>query len=1041
MSPKISIIVPISHCSQHLDQTLSSICKQSLKDIEIICVNGIEDEQTELWINNAIGNDSRVKRIDLIHKVEFELYNAGLEAATGEYVHFLLPNDRILDFAYEALYNKTQRYNLDYLHFATAPYNRKTKQVLDIPQFNLQNLEAGDFNRILNFDATSLLYTLDSSAWTGLYRRSFLQKYAINFGTHPVQFELFFFWSTITHELRAAISRDCLILHDFREPKLPEGKKAFDLFKKHLEALDILRASLSERNVPEDLVTIALSQSIRPCIDASWHAALNEVDAPEVSHKIEACIRTLPGPLWNDAFKWLKTAQKAVAVNCPPKPKTYNAIPFFHKKSVHPAVSIVIPTYNQEEYLNQALYSLTTQTLEDLEFICINDGSTDHSLAIYHEYATIDKRFHLIDKPNTGYGNSMNRGIDIARGKYLGILEPADYVLPEMYERLYSIANRKSLDFIKGDFYTFGTDANGIEDLRLNCLSRDNSYYGQIINPSSNIKTFTFIMNTWSGIYSMNFLNKWHIRHNETPGASFQDNGFWFQTFARATRAQFIKTPFYMNRRDKAASSVASSDKMYAMTKEYEYIHDWLCSEPGLLERYESIYWRKKLDNAFFTYHRMPLAAKAEYAEHMRSEFTEPLAQGKINRELSDEVHWKLLAEIIADPKTFAEKIRVSVIMPVHNAERYIRETLDCLVYQQDYTVEFICVDDGSTDSTAEILDEYAKKFNHIKVIRQQNAGAGTARNVGMKYAQGEYLMFLDCDDIYELTLLRTAYEKAYLQNSDMVVFRSDDYFEDMGTYRKAEGSVRTNLLPAMRPFAGEDIYFDIFRAFIGWPWDKLFRADFVRKYDLKFQEQRTTNDMLFVFSAIVRAKRISTIDAVLAHHRRASGSLSVTREKSWRCFYDALVALRSRLHQWGLWERYERDFINYALHFALWNLNTLRGETYEMLFDQLKHEWFEDLGIVGKPASYFYHQDDYESYIFICDNDASLYISRRISLLVEKNRKQADRLTDIRSDYRNLNKQFKANTSQLEKIRSTSAFKVGTKLLALGYSLQLIKK
>jgi hypothetical protein len=84
----------------------------------------------------------------------------------------------------------------------------------------------------------------------------------------------------------------------------------------------------------------------------------------------------------------------------------------------------------------------------------------------------------------------------------------------------------------------------------------DTSYYGRVINVSEELEVFRFIMNTWSGIYKKDFLLENNIWHNETPGASYQDNGFWFQTFLHGKRAFFLKKAFYMNRRDNPNSSV-----------------------------------------------------------------------------------------------------------------------------------------------------------------------------------------------------------------------------------------------------------------------------------------------------------------------------------------------------------------------------------------------------------------------------------------------------------------------------------------------------
>ena len=274
---------------------------------------------------------------------------------------------------------------------------------------------------------------------------------------------------------------------------------------------------------------------------------------------------------------------------------------------------------------------------------------------------------------------------------------------------------------------------------------------------------------------------------------------------------------------------------------------------------------------------------------------------------------------------------------------------------------EVICVDDGSTDSTPEILAEYAARDPRVRVVTQANAGAGAARNKGMEFARGEYLSFLDADDIFEPGMLELAYDRALAEDSDVVVFRCDEYDEDADEFHATDWSLRPSLLPGGRPFAGEEVLQNFFKAFMGWTWDKLFRTEFVRREGLRFQEQRTTNDLLFTYSALLGAERISTLSTLLVHRRIHAGSLSVTREKSWRCFYDALLALRARLEDWDLYERREQDFVNYALNFSLWHLDTIAGPAYYELYDALKGGWLEDLGVLGRSPDYFYNSVDLE--------------------------------------------------------------------------------
>ena len=306
----------------------------------------------------------------------------------------------------------------------------------------------------------------------------------------------------------------------------------------------------------------------------------------------------------------------------------------------------------------------------------------------------------------------------------------------------------------------------------------------------------------------------------------------------------------------------------------------------------------------------------------------------------------------------------VSVIVPVYNVEPYLPQCLDSIVNQTLKNIEIICVNDSSTDNSLNILNHYAEKDPRIKVVTQPNGGAGAARNRGLSLAAGKYLSFLDSDDFFEPDMLELAYNKAVCDKADFVVFQSDQYYTDRKEFVSVPWTLREKEIPPYTPFNHRQMTDNIFKVFVGWAWDKLYDREFVEKNHLRFQEQRTSNDMLFVFSGVAVAKRISVVKKVLAHQRRdANDSLSKTRENSWHCFYDALSALRDRLKSEGLYDELEKDYINYALHFSLWNIRTLAEPTRSRLIEKMKSQWFSDLGIAGKSGDYFYNQKEFKEY------------------------------------------------------------------------------
>lgn len=250
-------------------------------------------------------------------------------------------------------------------------------------------------------------------------------------------------------------------------------------------------------------------------------------------------------------------------------------------------VSIIVPVYNVEKYLEKCLQSAMNQTLQDIEIICINDGSTDNSLQIIKKMAEKDPRIKIVDKANAGYGQTMNIGIDLSKGKYIVFLESDDYILPDLCETLYEKCEEHNLEIIKTDFFEFKT-REGKAYSRYQKISDHNNYL-QILSPKSSPNLFFTTMNTWTCMYKKEYIDKYRIRHNETPGASYQDNGFWFQTLMYCKRMYLLDQAFYMYRQDNPNSSIYNKGKVSAFSDEYAFIRKKIETYEGDKESFFNI--------------------------------------------------------------------------------------------------------------------------------------------------------------------------------------------------------------------------------------------------------------------------------------------------------------------------------------------------------------------------------------------------------------------------------------------------------------------
>ena len=240
------------------------------------------------------------------------------------------------------------------------------------------------------------------------------------------------------------------------------------------------------------------------------------------------------------------------------------------RKKIVIDISVIIPIYNVEKYIQQCMESVIGQTFANLEIICVDDGSTDGSAEILDRYATYDARVVVIHNENHGYGYSVNYGIKHAKGKYLAVVESDDYILPDMYALLFSVAEAQQAEIVKGDFCEFRS-SHGIEYTVQHNYSV-HGLYNFIFKPTETLESFFDFSFTWNGIYLNSFIKKYNIFHNETPGAAFQDTGFWFQTMMYASRVYYLNQSIYMYRKDNYGASTYDRKKVQAFVDETEFI-------------------------------------------------------------------------------------------------------------------------------------------------------------------------------------------------------------------------------------------------------------------------------------------------------------------------------------------------------------------------------------------------------------------------------------------------------------------------------------
>ena len=315
-------------------------------------------------------------------------------------------------------------------------------------------------------------------------------------------------------------------------------------------------------------------------------------------------------------------------------------------------ISIIIPIYNAEKYLYEAMNSVITQSYKNLEIICINDGSTDNSLSIIEDYALKDNRIKIINKLNSGYGATVNTGIKQATGDYIAIFEPDDILLPNIYENLLNEITNNNLEVVKCNFYYYWEKKN--KSKRSGLVSQCSQK--KPFNALTKLKIFSCHASVWAGLYKKSFLIDNDIRFLETPGASFQDMSFNFKVLALAKKIKLIKTPLLYYRQDNSSSSVNNPAKVYCICDEYNELTDFLnkhcdikiyLNTQKLVNQYRAYKWNlNRLDNKY----------KPEFLQKFSDTFKNFMEQNEIKKDFYKSIKKSEINLLISDKNKYIKK-------------------------------------------------------------------------------------------------------------------------------------------------------------------------------------------------------------------------------------------------------------------------------------------------------------------------------------------------------------------------------------------------
>lgn len=418
-------------------------------------------------------------------------------------------------------------------------------------------------------------------------------------------------------------------------------------------------------------------------------------------------------------------------------------------------ISIIVPIYNVENYLKSCLDSVMSQTFKDFEVLMVNDGSTDNSATICQAYAECDSRFRYFEKENGGLSDARNYGLDRAQGSYITFLDADDFLFENYLEKLYQASRLSDSDILIGGYCRFdGSDFYFYNDhfKSESLISFTSAQAIQVLDSMLDVPFLTFSI-ACGKLFKRDLFNELRFPY----GKYAEDQFLIWKLYMKADKIHVFNNASYVYRMNPSGLSSVFS------LKHLDYI-DALEERIRATKDLEGI----DIQHSFNMYDYVLQRMLGRLEEH---QFLEDADKVREKLELAKQKEYPFLLEQKND--------LISIIVPIYNVEKYLRMCLDSIENQTYSNLEVLLIDDGSTDDSGKVCQEYVARDSRFRYIKKENGGASDARNFGIDRASGEYLSFVDSDDWLAPTYVEDLYQVAKRTHADTVVAHYTIYNEE----------------------------------------------------------------------------------------------------------------------------------------------------------------------------------------------------------------------------------------------------------------------
>jgi len=1057
--PAVSVIIPLYNAEKYIAECLDSILLQTFQDFEVIVVDDCSTDKSIEIVESyreKFGGRLRLARTETNSGSGCLPRNIGLSLAGGEYVFFADADNFMLLTALETLYTAAKENGADVVYTAAYYDLRKLNDVRvsrdgkgkDALKKNVDGkpeLTVGEFEKNLH-----KLFAEENfrKAWAKFVRRDFLIENEILFPNIKVDGD--YIWSINVYCRAKNFLRLTTPLYFYRsyaakrvtrKRKKPANQISYwvSAFVTWLKALNDLtnKIELLKQNPP--WVYQASMDHFKYCLSWMSDEVVNRLyskDTYEVLLREFADDKDTLDFIVPFFFSLVANREKLVNKTQKQVGKLEDEISQQNKQiksmsaSLCPAVSIIIPMYNAEKFIGEALDSILAQTLQNFEVIVVDDCSKDSSYRVVESYIPkFNGRLKLsrMEKNSGAAPAPRNKGFGFSRGEYIFFMDVDDVFTKTALEEMYTLAKDYNADVVYCEKY-FMSKGTG-EDFIKNAYPADTSIqYGGFVDKPTLISNDLaerlrdlyerrFWVTPWQRLVKRELLSENRITFPEIIGS---DDVVWcFQVLCCAKRFLRVPNACYIRRmydesftKSKKPINKLMHQWMDILIRGLKFADNFMSKLSSFREnpalRYDALLTLSKSSfNVMYPHYKNLLPE--EIFNIFLTEFAKDTGNNdvlvaflctrvcSIDKELRDTKNKlkragevakdkdKRIAELEAEirrlksgesrsvsklaPATFTNPA-ISVVIPMYNAEEFIGECLDSLLIQTFQDFEVIVANDCSTDDSVEIVENYAPKFKgRLKLTStKKNSGGGgyIPRNLGLNFASGEYVIFLDSDDFLLGTALETLYNAAKEHDAD-VVYSSTYYnvVEPNDVYLYRDGLGRRLLKDGVEDKTTLNVNNTdkIFTEFLASsegnfraPWSKFVRRDFLLQNEIRFPDIVTGGDCIWCINVYAYAKRFLRLPTPLYFYRRYNGT-SITRttrtpQEQLSYWVSAFIAFLKALNDLQSRTKVLSDNPNYCYeatrggHFE-WCLNRTyearkelsNKEVYEILYREFGKE------------------------------------------------------------------------------------------------------